>query len=106
MALLDILTFEGATMENSFSRGNGGVLVDINAGRLNEFALPSTGGSCDYPSENDVRSGISFSTYTGNLELPTEADVRLDTQYGTNGTEFTGELVAGGGGSNIFISLD
>lgn len=130
MALLDILTYEGATMENSFSRGNGGVLVDVQAGKLNEFALPALGGVCDYPAEGDVRSGVAFDVYTGNLTLPAvgdvdqgvqygtlgteftgtleqpaEADVKLDVQYGAGGTEFTGTL-AGGGGSNIFISID
>lgn len=105
MALLDILTYEGATMENSFSRGNGGVLVDMTANSFSELTLPATGGVCDYPAEGDVRSGVAFDVYTGNLELPVVADVRLDTQYGALGTEFTGTL-AGGGGSNIFISID
>lgn len=131
MALTDILTFEGATMENSFSRGNVGTLVDMNASRFNEFALPALGGVCDYPAEGDVRSGVAFDIYTGNLTLPAvgdvdlsvqygslgteftgtleqpaEADVKLDVQYGAGGAEFTGSLVAGGGGSNIFISID
>lgn len=130
MALLDILTFEGVEMENSFSRGNVGVLVDINASRFNEFLLPALGGVCDYPSENDVRAGVLFDVYTGNLTLPDVNDVRNGVDYGALGVEFDGDLVlpavgdvrlgtgygadgveltgtlAGGGGSNVFISLD
>lgn len=46
----------------------------------------------DYPSENDVRNGISYSFFTGNLTLPTEDKVLVDEQYGANGTEYTGTL--------------
>lgn len=48
--------------------------------------------ACDYPSEDDVRSGVTFDTYTGNMTLPAEEAVELDVTYGTNGTEFTGSL--------------
>jgi hypothetical protein len=98
MALTDIVTYEGNEMEYSFARGNGGVLTDVQGGKLNEFTLPALGGSCDYPSEDDVRSGVTYDIYTGNLELPAEADVLTGVQYGTNGTEFTGEAVPESGG--------
>lgn len=45
---------------------------------------------CDYPSEDDVRDGTTFSTYTGNMTLPAVAKVTSDTSYGTDGTELTG----------------
>lgn len=105
MALTDILTFEGATMENSFSRGNVGVLSDVQGGKLNEFALPTLGGVCDYPSQNDVRLGVTFDVYTGNLELPAEVDVLTGVQYGANGTEFTGSAT-GGGGDEVFFAIN
>jgi hypothetical protein len=54
-------------------------------------------GTLDLPSENDVRDGVQFDNLTkeGNLELPVEDQVRLDVDYGANGTEFTGSLKAG-----------
>lgn len=53
------------------------------------------GGSCDYPSEDDVRDGTdyAFGAMTGNLVLPAEDDMLEGTGYGSNGTEFTGTLV-------------
>lgn len=58
------------------------------------------GGVADYPSEDDVRFGVSYDSggQTGNMTLPAETDVETGVQYGTNGTEFTGTLDAGGGG--------
>lgn len=97
MALLDIISFEGVAMESSFSRGNVGVLSDVQGGNMNEFAIPTIGAVCDYPSENDVRLGVTFDVYTGNLELPVEADVLTGVQYGANSTEFTGTATSGGG---------
>jgi hypothetical protein len=51
-------------------------------------------GSCDYPAVGDVRDGVSYDSggMVGTLELPDEADVRLGTGYGEDGTEFTGTL--------------
>lgn len=48
----------------------------------------------DYPSEDDVRNGVVYDEgiLTGNLELPAENKVSKNTQYGANGTEFTGTL--------------
>ena len=103
MALLDILTFEGVAMENSFSRGNVGVLTDVQGARLNEFTLPALGAVCDYPSEDDVRLGVTFDAFTGNLELPAEADVLAGVDYGANGTEFTGTATGGGGAAPDII---
>lgn len=40
MALTDIVSFEGLEMEYSFTRGNGGVLTDVQGGQRNEFAIP------------------------------------------------------------------
>lgn len=97
MAITDLVSFEGLEMEYSFARGNGGVLSDVQGGQRNEFAMPTLGGVCDYPSEDDVRLGVTFDVYTGNLELPVEADVLTGVQYGTNGTELTGTATGGGG---------
>lgn len=95
MALLAILS--GGTAVISMNRGDVGILTGIVAGGTNYLSLPTLGATCDYPSENDVRLGVTFDTFTGNLELPVETDVLTGVQYGTNGTEFTGEAVAGGG---------
>lgn len=56
--------------------------------------LTAGGGTCDYPSEDDVRDGViyDFGAQTGNLELPSSADVLLGVGFGSNGTEFTGSL--------------
>lgn len=102
MALLDILTYEGETATQEQARGDIGVLVDVQGGMLTEATLPALGGSCTYPSEDDVQDGVVFGTiYTGNLVVPAEADVEAGVQYGANGTEFTGEFAGGGGG--VFI---
>lgn len=101
MALLDISSNSVGCLE--FSRGSSGSVLEIVSQRHISFELPDVGGACTYPSENDVRDGTVFGTiYTGNLELPIESDVLLGVQYGSNGTEFTGEA-SGGGGS--FISI-
>ncbi len=51
--LTDIVTYEGVEMENSFDRGDVGVLVDIQHARLNEFEIPEVtgggGGEHSYP---------------------------------------------------------
>lgn len=81
------------------------------------------GGSCDYPAVGDVQAGVIFgstgeytgtlvvpavsdvqagvtygasSEYTGTFAVPTEAQVELGVSFGAGGTEFTGELSAGG----------
>lgn len=107
MAILEIVTTEGEAMEYSFSRGNGGVLVDVQGGQLNELQMPEGGGAgAVFPAENDVDSGTVYgptgADFTGNLEQPAEADVALGVQYGAGGVEFTGVL-EGGGGGNVFI---
>lgn len=103
MALLDIVTSSGQPVILAFARGNSGTITDIVSNGTNEVAFPALGGSCTYPSEDDVRSGTVFGTvYTGNMTLPAEADVETGVQYGTSGTEFTGTFVGGGGG-NVFI---
>jgi len=58
-------------------------------------------GNVVLPSAGDVRLGVDYDypgKETGTLHLPAEADVKTGVGYGTNGTEFEGELVAGGGG--------
>lgn len=56
-----------------------------------------SGGSCDYPSEDDVRFGVDydFGAQTGNLTLPSPSDVLSGVTYGGNGTQFTGTLQNG-----------
>jgi len=104
MALLDIVTFEGVAMESLFERGDLGVLVDVQGGQQNEFTLPSTGGTCNYPIENDVRGGVGYGAggteFTGNVVLPAESEVETGVMYGANGTEFEGTFAGGGGGSS------
>ena len=103
MALLDILTFGGVPMEYSVSRGDVGTLLDIQSKNNNTFTLPSLGGSCTYPAQTDVRSGVTFgSIYTGNMTLPATSDVLTGVQYGANSTEYTGTATSGGGS---FISI-
>lgn len=56
-----------------------------------------SGGSSDYPSENDVRLGTVYAngTLAGNLVLPAVNKVREGIKYGSNGTEFTGTFHCG-----------
>jgi len=51
-------------------------------------------GTLDLPSINDVERGVQFDNTTkeGTFKSPAEADVRLNSQYGTNGTEYEGSL--------------
>lgn len=109
MAILEIVTTEGVAMEHSFARGNVGVLVDVQGGRSNEFAMPAgAGAGAVFPSEGDVDQGVEYgptgADFTGNLEQPAEADVAEGVQYGAGGVEFTGEFQGGGG--NIFINIE
>jgi hypothetical protein len=64
------------------------------------------GGACDYPSEDDVRDGVTFDSggQTGNMTVPAESDVRLGVTYGTLGVEYTGTYgVATGSGTDPTI---
>lgn len=63
------------------------------------FADITEPGAADYPSEDDVRDGVSFDTgaQIGNMTLPAITDVASGVQYGTSGTEFTGTLAGGSG---------
>lgn len=108
MALLDILTFEGVAIENSFARGNVGVLTDMQGGRLSEFFIPALGVGQIFPAIGDVDNGITYgptgSDYTGTLLQPAVTNVLVGVQYGAGGIEFTGTATGGGGGehSNVF----
>lgn len=53
---------------------------------------PSGGGVCDYPSPNDVRTGVAydFGLMIGDVVLPAAGHVRQGDGYGSNGTELTG----------------
>lgn len=101
MALLAILS--GGAGVISMDRGNVGVLTGVVAKSQNYLSLPTLGGTCDYPAQTDVRSGVAYSTFTGNLTLPVESNVLTGIQYGASGTEFTGTATAGGGGSEEII---
>ena len=55
------------------------------------------------PLEGKVRLGVNYGYYgealnDGTLVLPAITDVKLGVGYGEDGTEYEGELVAGGGG--------
>lgn len=55
------------------------------------------------PLEGNVRLGVNYGYYGetltgGQLHLPAATDVKLGVGYGEAGTEYTGTLVAGGGG--------
>lgn len=98
MALTSILAPVGNRAVFLFNRGNTGTLVDITAQSQAMLTLPALGGSCTYPSQNDVRSGVTFgSIYTGNMTLPATTNVLTGVQYGANGTEYTGSATGGGG---------
>lgn len=103
MALTSILAPAGDTAVFVFARGNGGVLSDIVAKGQGGMRLPALGGSCTYPSEDDVQEGVTFGDiYTGNLVVPAEVEVENGVGYGANGTEFTGTLVGGSEASYVF----
>lgn len=58
-------------------------------------------GSMVVPAVTDVRAGVGYDDEAktlGTLALPAEADVKTGVGYGGDGTEYTGTLVAGGGG--------
>jgi hypothetical protein len=97
MALTSILAPAGDRATFLFARGNGGTLVDIVANGTGMLTLPSLGGACDYPAITDVRNGVTYSIYTGNLALPIEANVLSGVMYGAAGTEYTGSATGGGG---------
>lgn len=51
-----------------------------------------------YPSQDDVQNGVNFGAsneFVGNFQWPTEPQVLKDIGYGSNGTEFLGELESG-----------
>lgn len=101
--LTSILAPAGDTAVFVFARGNGGVLSDIVAKGQGMITLPALGGSCTYPSEDDVQDGVTYGDiYTGNLVVPAETDVLTGVGYGANGTEFTGEATGGGEHSVVF----
>lgn len=66
---------------------------------ITSHGLFSASGSvtCDYPSVDDVRGGVSyaFGTKTGDIVLPDEAVVLAGIGYGSNGTELVGTFGAG-----------
>ena len=52
-------------------------------------------GSFVVPSESDVEDGVTYgdsSEFTGNVTLPIESNVETGIQYGASGIEFTGSL--------------
>lgn len=89
---------------NDYRPGTGSALLlaGYDANQLESFSAAmdigalqtGSAGSCDYPSEDDVRDGVTFASgaSTGNLELPVEDDVEFGVSYGTNGSEFTGTV--------------
>jgi hypothetical protein len=107
MAITEIITTEGVPMEHSFTRGNIGVLTDMQGAKLNEFAMPAGGGAgAVFPSVGDVDQGVDYgptgADYTGTLVQPDEADVALGVQYGAGGAEFEGTLVGGGASEHSY----
>jgi len=61
------------------------------------FASGTYSGTFTSPSEDDVQSGVTYgngSEYTGNFTEPGEANVKIGTSYGADGTEFTGTYSA------------
>lgn len=58
---------------------------------------PGYTGAADFPAVGDVESGVQYDNgnLTGTFAVPIEADVRQSTQYGADGTEFTGILAPG-----------
>lgn len=61
-----------------------------------------TSGTVVLPAVGDVQLGVTFgasSALTGTFAVPTEAQVEDGVGFGAGGIEFTGTLVAGGGGT-------
>jgi hypothetical protein len=60
-----------------------------------EEDLSSIGGSCDYPAEADVQSGVAYDNgnLTGTFQSPLESQVLNGVGFGAAGTEFTGDVV-------------
>jgi len=70
--------------------------TDIKVALVNQYNKAGTSTSLTaqtIPSSDDVRSGVSVGTGTGNMTLPAATDVETGIQYGTDGTEFTGDVV-------------
>ena len=77
--------------------------TDVRDGIFAGFSEPGVAynGNVVLPSAGDVRLGVDFDypgKETGTLHLPAVTDVKTGVGYGTNATEFTGTLAAGGGG--------
>jgi hypothetical protein len=55
----------------------------------------SGGGTCDYPSQDNVRNGTAyaFGTMVGDIVLPPTGDVLIGIGYGANATELFGTYV-------------
>lgn len=49
-------------------------------------------GTAYIPSAGDVRSGVSVDATTGNLALPTAAQVLIGVGFGSSGTQYTGTV--------------
>ena len=52
---------------------------------------------------NDQNTSNSYLPSSGNLLLPPVNKVATSYKYGTNGTQYTGTLSGGGGGTTIIL---
>lgn len=56
----------------------------------------AAGGSADYPTVGNVRSGVTYASgaMVGTLAVPAAADVQAGVTFGADGTEYTGTFAA------------
>lgn len=109
------IIFSSSGTENDLviKEGSGVALLQPDAGAYGSsyyvefvFTQESTSGSAIFPAVGDVdlstQYGPNGTDYTGTLVQPAIANVLTGVQYGAGGTEFTG-TATGGGGGNVFI---
>lgn len=108
-----IFKSSGAEQDLVVREGSGIALLQPDAGAYGSayqiditFTQESTSASAVYPAVGDVdlstQYGPNGTDYTGTLVQPAIANVLTGVQYGAGGTEFTG-TATGGGGGNVFI---
>ena len=86
---------EDVRLGTIYNDGNntGTLIVPVDADVRLGTGVDASVGSLAVPDKNDVRNGVLVDATTGDYEPVDEGDVALGVQYGSEGVEFTGELV-------------
>lgn len=95
------VNYDSGNLVGTFKEpGVGNVLSGVQYG-AGDTEFTGTLAAADYPVIGDVEKGVTYDSgaKVGTFKEPGVANVLLGVQYGAGDTEFTGELVAGGGGS-------